>query len=179
MLFALPRREDKVRYQPWGRRKRGIDSPLVLRPMWRQPDRDMSGGAHHNRAPVAGVALEHFQNQKKLLSKHGRKPRSELTTDVREAKFHRFAASVFPWPSLKSPATAIYRKPASKSCYCKPMIWVLAPRFCLWSHRPCFRSACLQDRRALPNIPRFSLSAALLGHPALRLLGELLGPPTF
>jgi hypothetical protein len=50
--------------------------------MWRQLDRDMSGGAHHNRAPVAGVALEHFQNQKKLLSKHGRKPRSELTNDA-------------------------------------------------------------------------------------------------
>src|SRR6266404_2844335 len=54
----------------------------VLLPMWRQLDRDMSGGAHHNRAPVAGDALEHFQNQKKLLSKHGRKPRSELTNNA-------------------------------------------------------------------------------------------------
>jgi hypothetical protein len=42
----------------------------------------MSGGAHHNRASIAGEALEHFQNQKKLLSKHGRKPRSELRNDA-------------------------------------------------------------------------------------------------
>jgi hypothetical protein len=47
----------------------------------RQLDRYMSGGAHHNRASIGGEALEHFQNQKKLLSKHGRKPRSELTND--------------------------------------------------------------------------------------------------
>src|SRR6266481_4843470 len=53
-----------------------------LRPTWRQLDRDMSGGAHHNRASIGGEALEHFQNQKKLLSKHGRKPRSELTNDA-------------------------------------------------------------------------------------------------
>src|SRR5260370_183380 len=33
----------------------------------------------------------------------------------------------FPWPDLKSAAKAIYRKPASKSCYCEPMIWVFAP----------------------------------------------------
>ena len=30
--------------------------------------------------------------------------------------------------ALKSPAKAIYRKPASKSCYCEPMIWVFAPK---------------------------------------------------
>jgi hypothetical protein len=63
------------------------------------------------------------------------------------------------------------RKPASKSCCCEPMIWVLAPTCCLWSHRPCFRAACLQDRRALPNIPRFSLSAALLGYPHWMMAG--------
>src|SRR5258705_13860107 len=68
---------------PLGKAEAGEGSiARVLRPMWRQLDWDMSGGAHHNRAPVAGVALEHFQNQKKLLSKHGRKPRSELTTDA-------------------------------------------------------------------------------------------------
>ncbi len=54
----------------------------VLRPTWRQLDRDMSGGAHHNRAAIAGEALERFQNQKKLLGKHGRKPGSELTNDA-------------------------------------------------------------------------------------------------
>ena len=55
----------------------------VLRPTWRQLDWDMSGGAHHDRASVGGgEAPEHFQNQKKLFSKHGRKPRSELTNDA-------------------------------------------------------------------------------------------------
>jgi hypothetical protein len=43
----------------------------------------MSCGAHHNRASIGrGETLEHFQNQKKLLSKHGPKPRSELTNDA-------------------------------------------------------------------------------------------------
>ncbi|HWN80433.1 MAG TPA: hypothetical protein VNN81_21650 [Bradyrhizobium sp.] len=55
----------------------------VLRLTWRQLDWDMSGGAHHDRASIGGgEALEHFQNQKKLLGKHGRKPRSELTNDA-------------------------------------------------------------------------------------------------
>ncbi len=55
----------------------------VLRLTWRQLDWDMSGGAHHDRASIGGgEALEHFQNQKKLFSKHGRKPRSELTNDA-------------------------------------------------------------------------------------------------
>jgi len=44
----------------------------VLRPTWRQLDWDMSGGAHHDRASIGGgEALEHFQNQKKLLSSMG------------------------------------------------------------------------------------------------------------
>jgi len=54
----------------------------VLRPTWRKLDREMSGGAHTTRPPIAGEALKRFQNQKKLFSKHGRKPRSELTNDA-------------------------------------------------------------------------------------------------
>ena len=50
---------------------------------------------------------------------------SRITTPRAE---DRSTATVFPWPDLKSAAKAIYRKPASKSCYCEPMIWVFAPK---------------------------------------------------
>ena len=47
--------------------------PLALRPTWRQLDWDMLRGGRHNWASISGsVALERFQNEKKLLSKHGR-----------------------------------------------------------------------------------------------------------
>ena len=50
------------------------DNPHLLRAP-RQRDRDKLRGAHHNGASIGGgEALEHFQNQKKLLSKHGRIP---------------------------------------------------------------------------------------------------------
>ena len=48
-------------------------APLALRPTWRQLDWDMLRGGRHNWASISGsVALERFQNEKKLLSKHGR-----------------------------------------------------------------------------------------------------------
>ena len=57
----------------------------VLRLTWRQLDWDMSGGAHHDRASIGGgEALEHFQNQKKLLSKHGRIPSLRINKRRRE-----------------------------------------------------------------------------------------------
>jgi hypothetical protein len=70
------------------------DRPHLLRAP-RQRDRDKSRGAHHNRASIGrGEALEHFQNQKKLLSKHGRKTSLRINERRREAKYDRFAASV-------------------------------------------------------------------------------------
>jgi hypothetical protein len=49
-------------------------SASKLRPARRQRNWDKSRGAHHDWASIGrGEALEHFQNQKKLLSKHGRK----------------------------------------------------------------------------------------------------------
>src|SRR5260370_12027146 len=50
----------------------------------------------------------------------------------------------FPWPGLKSPAKAIYRKPASKSCYCEPMIWVFAPNLGLQSRNPAISAPALR-----------------------------------
>ena len=48
-------------------------APLALRPTWRQLDWDMLRGGRHNWASISGsVALERFQNEKKLLRKHGR-----------------------------------------------------------------------------------------------------------
>jgi hypothetical protein len=48
-------------------------APLALRPTWRQLDWDMLRGGRRNWASISGsVALERFQNEKKLLSKHGR-----------------------------------------------------------------------------------------------------------
>ena len=60
------------------------DRPHLLRAPW-QRDRDKSRGAHHNRASIGrGEALEHFQNQKKLLSKHGRKTSLRINERRRE-----------------------------------------------------------------------------------------------
>jgi len=43
------------------------------RPTWRQLDWDMLRGGRHNWASISGsVALERFQNEKKLFGKHGR-----------------------------------------------------------------------------------------------------------
>jgi hypothetical protein len=63
-----PQRQTRQFLKPFG--------GTASRPTWRQLDWDMLRGGRHNWASISGsVALERFQNEKKLLSKHGRNPR--------------------------------------------------------------------------------------------------------
>ena len=63
--MAWPQRQTRQFLKPFG--------GTASRPTWRQLDWDMLRGGRHNWASISGsVALERFQNEKKLLSKHGR-----------------------------------------------------------------------------------------------------------